>query len=78
VHRTRDAVEPRVKGGDHRRGFRRLGQGGEAAQIRRKQRGVDDLSGSAAYRAGLHPGSTASADIGLKQGYQSRSRGQGG
>jgi hypothetical protein len=59
VHRPGDTVEPGVEGGDHRRGLRRLGQGGEVAQIGTEQRGADGLPDAAAQRAGLHPGGTA-------------------
>jgi len=78
VHRPGDAVEPGVEGGDHRSGLRRLGQGGEVAQIGIEQRGADGLSGAAAQRAGLHPGGTAPAEIGLEQRCQRRPRGQDG
>jgi hypothetical protein len=63
---------------DHRRGLGRLGQGGEVAQIGIEQHGADGLSGAAAQRAGLHPGGTAPAEIGLEQRCQRRPRGQGG
>ena len=55
-----------------------LGQGGEVAQVRKEQHGADGLSGAAALRAGLHPGSTAPAEIGLEQRRQRCPRGQGG
>ena len=67
-----DAVEPSVEGGDHRRGLRRLGHGGEVAQIGREQHGADGLPGAAAQRAALHPGGAAPAEIGLEQRGQGR------
>ena len=78
VHRPGDAVEPGVEGGDHRRGLRRLGQRGEVAQIGTEQCRADGLPGAAAHRAGLHPGGTASAEIGLEQCCQRRPRDEGG
>jgi hypothetical protein len=47
VHRPGDAVEPGIEDGDHRRGLRRLGQGGEVAQIGTEQRGADGLPDAA-------------------------------
>ena len=45
-----------------RGGLRRLGQGGEVAQIGREQHGADGLSGAAAQHSGLHPGGSAPAE----------------
>ena len=67
VHRPGDAVEPGVEGGNHRCRLRRLGERGEVAQIGTEQRRADGLSAAAAQRAGLHPGGTAPAEIGLEQ-----------
>jgi hypothetical protein len=75
VHRSGDAVEPRIEGVNHRRELGRLGQGGEVAQIGTEQRGADGFPGAAAQRAGLHPGGTAPAEIGLEQRGQGRQRG---
>ena len=44
VHSAGDAVEPRVKGRDHRRGGRGLRQGGEAAQIGADERSPKGLA----------------------------------
>ena len=78
MHRPGDPVEPGVEGGDHRRGRRRLGERGEAAQIGIEQRGADGLAGAAAQRAGLDPRGAAPAEIGFEQRGQRRPRGERG
>src|SRR5215472_7486653 len=76
MHRASNTVEPSIEDSNYLPRLRRLGEGGEVAQIGREQYGTDRLTGAAAQRSRLHPSSAAPAEIGFEQRCESGSRGE--